>query len=112
MLDNATKQQVINWLAENGIDFSTHPPVGINMSLRSDELLEYIEDPVGWWARDAKVERAVAEQWLKYVEGGGCGAVDEHGRRCGVTHSRRPIARLDDFRLGESDRCDVHAGGH
>lgn len=82
-----------------------HAGVG-HISMTSNDILRYAENPMSFVAEKARVSERVYRAWLEHFDDPICHEVDSGGDRC---HNR--VAKCDtpsDFELGISDRCDLH----
>ena len=82
-----------------------HAGVG-HISMTSNDILRYAENPMAFVAEKAQVSERVYRAWLSHFENPVCHEVGDDGVMCHnkVTKCDNPT----DFEVGISDRCDLH----
>jgi len=82
-----------------------HPGVG-HLSMTSNEILQYAENPMAYVADKARVSEEVYREWLEHFEDPVCKHVDAAGDQCLATI--KACESPTDFQHGITDCCDLH----
>ena len=83
-----------------------HPGVG-HITMSASEVLEYVENSVGFVAKKCFVTEAVYLSWLAHFENPVCAHVSASGQAC--LQSIEKVSAPSEFEKGVSDLCEKHS---
>lgn len=82
-----------------------HPGAG-HITMTSDEILRYVENPNAFIAVKCFVTEKQYVSWLEHFDNPVCRHEDEHGKIC--AHQVDKISIPSEFEAGIDDRCERH----
>lgn len=97
---------LIQRMAEQGVNFIVHNAGEDPITLAAANVAEYLESPAGYMAEFYDVDTPLYEQWLQHYELPVCNHKIAGGNICG-----QPVEKIDkptQFIANKSDRCSTH----
>ncbi len=108
-LQSRTVESQITELVENGVHFVVSQPGLGPISIPSQDLARFNEQPNAYLAQRLGVERDVYEAWLEHCKLPMCNGDSHSGAVCGNIIDTVPTPQ--EFVIGVSDRCPLHQRG-
>lgn len=106
LMDN-NGDQLLERISQSGVSFIAFQPGAGHISLRTDQISEYLQGPESFAASNCGVSVELYKAWLKHYQAPFCTGVNSDGSLCGESLVR--IERPSEFHPGESDCCSRHS---
>ncbi|MBX2809725.1 MAG: hypothetical protein KTR20_13960 [Cellvibrionaceae bacterium] len=104
--ESVSGSELLDRLLDNGVNLVTYHPGAGHVSIPPDEASEYLDNPMGYIARQCGVNEHLYRVWLDHYYSPTCQHSLDDGECCDA-----PLERVEDpsqFIVGESDRCRQH----
>jgi hypothetical protein len=102
----AESSSIIKRLKELEVVFVVYHPGAGHITMTSDEILRYVENPNSFIAAKCFVTEAQYLAWLEHFDNPVCRYKNEQGKVCALQVDKVSIP--SEFELGIDDRCERH----
>ena len=99
--------RLLQTMTENGVSFIAYQ-IGLDqLTLTKDEVSQYLEAPLSFYAEKTGLDIAHYELWLTHYHKPCCSHINDQGKACEVSIPR--VDKPSRFVGGENDRCVEHS---
>ncbi|WP_313555598.1 sodium:proton antiporter [Teredinibacter franksiae] len=98
--------EILGKMTGKGISFVSYQPGAGHITIPTDDVGAYMENPVAYAAAQCGVHEDHYSAWLAHYQAPVCTSVDSDGNICSENVHR--VSNPADFHSGDQDRCSVH----